>query len=267
MRIRRTRFVSGYSDIQVKNQLFDARSQFLTLLIPGIRPWVNFKWAMQQRSMLKPLVELVSTYFRFMIGYIEGRPYVPPSEFKERKWLAFRAIFLKVYKAREVTLTAGHRVKVSRIVARLKPCSMLRVTKGSASCYAADFSAAEEPLPEGWAPSNRLTTMIGTHGLGVGAFMWWGQADKLITLSSPQKAVSITYLVCPSDRSQKICLRPSTLADLTGQAPCPPPGEKHADGRRNDEIVRTANGRGSSRLGGRARKIYFLEKKIGNIFI
>ncbi len=137
--------------------------------------------------MLVPLLTLVATYFSFMHSYLERRPHVPPTEFDEREWLAFRAIFLKVYRAKEVTLSPQQRVLVTKVNVQLKGCSKLCVTKGRASCFVPDLM--DEALPTGWDVSARSTTSIGMHGLGVGSFAWWGQADKLITINSPQKKV------------------------------------------------------------------------------
>lgn len=123
-----------------------------------------------------------------MLGYIEGRPYVPPTHYDEREWLAFRSIFIKIYKAKQVTLGECERVHVTRLRVALKSCSKFRITKGVASCYVPEY-ANEELLPNRWEVSLRAVPVIGMHGLGVGIYSWWGEADKIITLASPQKDV------------------------------------------------------------------------------
>lgn len=155
-----------------------------------MRPWVNFKAFAQERGLLRPLLELVSTYFNFMLGYIQLRPYVPPIHYDEREWLAFRAIFVKAYKAKNVTLNEGNRVPVTKLYARPVSCSKFSGIKSRASVFVPEFDSASEPLPTGWVICKKEEPTFGVHGLGVGIFAWWGEVDKVKQLNSPQKNVS-----------------------------------------------------------------------------
>lgn len=128
-----------------------------------------------------------------MLGYIEGRPYVPPTHYDEREWLAFRSIFIKIYKAKHVLLHE-RQVPVTMLRATLKSSSKFRITKGTAACYVPEFDGETDQLPDRWVVSKRAITTMGVHGLGVGIFSWWGQTDKKITLASPQKNVRFGLL-------------------------------------------------------------------------
>lgn len=134
----------------------------------------------------------MAAYFSYMLGYIEGRPYVPPTHYDEREWLAFRSIFIKIYKAKHVLLHE-RQVPVTMLRATLKSSSKFRITKGTAACYVPEFDGETDQLPDRWTVSKRAITTMGVHGLGVGIFSWWGQTDKKITLASPQKNVRLTY--------------------------------------------------------------------------
>lgn len=147
---------------------------------------------MLERGLLWSLVELVQTYFNFMLGYVELRPYVPPTQYDERKELDFRAIFLKVYRAQRVTLASGSRVLLVAISAGLTKsgASHMKITKGKTTVYVPDLSDQEKlELPTSWnkiAVPNKEDPM----NLFVGAYSWWGKSDKIAALDSPQKGVS-----------------------------------------------------------------------------
>jgi hypothetical protein len=130
---------------------------------------------------------LLTTYLSFMIGYIESRPFVPPTQYNERQWLAFRKIFLRVYRAPSVSSPEG-RLEINKFQFGLTKAgaSDMKITKTSAVCFVPGLKEDEE-IPANWVrvPVNR----VGLHGLGVGAYAWWGEADKVIAINSPQKKV------------------------------------------------------------------------------
>jgi hypothetical protein len=64
------------------------------------------------------------------------------------------------------------------------------ITKGSATCFVP--AVGDEEPPQNWKP--KPVNAVGQLGLGVGPYAWWGLADKIITLNSPQKEVSSLLL-------------------------------------------------------------------------
>lgn len=127
-----------------------------------------------------------------MLEYLRIRPYIPPTHYNEREELAFRAIFLKVYRAQHVTLSSGCRVSIVTITAGLTKAgaSHMRITKSSALVYLPVLSDQEiRELPESW---KKMATPVKQDALNlfVGAFSWYGQADKREALQSPQKKVT-----------------------------------------------------------------------------
>lgn len=173
-----------------KKQLPDLCSRFSNTMI-GTHPWANFKYTVLDRGLLEKLVRLVHTYFNFMSGYLELRKYIPPTKYNECEELSFRAVFLKVYRARNITLSSGYRVPVVLVTAGLTKAgaSHMRVTKSSAAVYVPDLSSKEiEELPKSW--KNISTPRVeDPQNLFVGSFSWYGISDKLTALNSPQKHV------------------------------------------------------------------------------
>lgn len=126
-----------------------------------------------------------------MLEYARLRPYIPPTKYNEREWLAFRAIFLKVYRAQQVTLAPGCRVPVVQITAGLTKAgaSHMKITKGKATVFVPYLSEQEElELPKSWGKISK-PHHEDDLALGVGPYAWWGIVDKKLALSSPQKMV------------------------------------------------------------------------------
>ncbi len=258
------KFAIGFTSTRVlqKSGYWEPVATFFNgIILVGTRPWANFKHAMLDRGLLEQFIRLVQTYL--LSEYLRLRPYIPPTKYDEREELSFRAVFLKVYRAQNVTLTSGNRVPVVTMAAGLTKAgaSHMRIMKSSARVYVPSLSPQEiEELPKSW--GNIATPKKeDPQNLFVGAFSWWGISDKLKAIDSPQK-VSITKTINSTNIMQNINLRPSTASRLMESES----DQSEKSEKTNAVSPRKFKGRGASRLGGRARKIHCFQKKIESIF-
>jgi hypothetical protein len=121
------------------------------------------------------------------------------NSFDERKWLDFRAIFVRCYRSFTATNRDGKKEQVARYSKSLTKCTYMATTKGKASIYLVSVSEDEkkELEEDGWKYEAK-TYHFTTNNLGVGMHNWWGPGEKKRALESPVKEIKAVCILSNS---------------------------------------------------------------------
>lgn len=170
----------------------------------------------------KLILSIIRTYLEAMQNYL--KPGTPESKincntFDERKWLDFRAIFVRCYRNYTVEGRNNQRGVVVKYAKALFSSSYMKTTKPIGVLYLVDLTAEETNFlrEDGWKP--KASNPFHPNSLGVGMHNWWGPKERKTALDSPIKETQqARNQPCPfiivSNMFKLVNLRSSTREDL-----------------------------------------------------
>ncbi len=156
------------------------------------RPWYPFR-DIVTLGLLPTLINVVQTYFKEMERYISGYlDEVNCITFNERRWLEFKALFLRIYRQPSVLMSTGNRVAVVKVTFSTFKNLAAKMNVGSpkGSCYLLESNYDANRVPKDWTLAKN--NPFRPREIGVGTFNWWGATEMLQTLDTPEKDVSTT---------------------------------------------------------------------------
>lgn len=112
------------------------------------------------------------------------------NSFDERKWLDFRAIFVRCYRNFTAENRDKKREQTVRYSKSLTKCCHMVTTKGNASIYLVGLTEDDkrELKENGWKYEPK-TNYFTPNALGVGMHNWWGPNEMRKALDSPVKEI------------------------------------------------------------------------------
>lgn len=137
-------------------------------------------------------MNVIRTYFAAMLDYLQ--PGTPSSKidcgtFDERKWLDFRAIFVRCYRNYTAENRLEEREVVSKYSRTLVSCGLMKITKPKGNVYLVGLTEDEldELRKNGWLW--KRNNPFRPNSLGVGMYNWWGPKERRTALDSPVKEI------------------------------------------------------------------------------
>lgn len=129
-----------------------------------------------------------------MLDYLQ--PGTPSSKidcntFDERKWLDFRAIFVRCYRNYTAVNRNDRREVVSKYSKNLIGCSQLKVTKTKGNVYLVGLTDDEKKTMEDGGWLGKRNNPFRPNSLGVGMHNWWGPKERKSALDSPVKETQL----------------------------------------------------------------------------